>query len=55
MSTVGYADGRPRVRVASDAYADQEMSSLVRGVAEVIRAPLGAPPLAPRCPGTPGC
>jgi hypothetical protein len=55
MSTVGYADGRPRVRVASDAYADQEMSSLARGVAEVIRAPLGVPPPAPRCPGTPGC
>jgi hypothetical protein len=55
MSTVGFADGRPRVRVASDAYADQEMSSLAHGVAEVVRAPLGAPPPVPVCPGAPGC
>jgi hypothetical protein len=55
MSTVGFADGRPRVRVVSDAYADQEMSGLAQGVADVIRAPLGAPPPVPVCPGAPGC
>jgi len=55
MSTVGFADGRPRVRVASDAYAAQEMSSLAHGVADMVRAPLGAPPPVPVCPGAPGC
>lgn len=55
MSTVGYADGRPRVRVSSDSYADQEMSSLAHGTADVIRAPLGAQPRVPTCPGAPEC
>jgi len=55
MSTVGYADGRPRVRVASDAYTDQEMSSLANGVSRVVRGPLGATPPVPLCPRAPGC
>jgi hypothetical protein len=55
MSTVGFADGRPRVRVASDGYADQEMSSLAHGVADVVIAPLGAAPPVPLCPRAPGC
>ncbi len=55
LSTVGYADGRPRVRVSSDAYADQEMSSLANGIADAVGAPLGARPAVPRCPGAPGC
>jgi hypothetical protein len=55
MSTVGYADGRPRVPVSSDAYADQEMTSLAHGTANLIRAPLGAPVKVPVCPGAPEC
>jgi hypothetical protein len=55
MSTVGYADGRPREQVSSDPYASQEMASLAGGVASAIGGPLGAPPLPPRCPGGPGC
>src|SRR5258707_1238104 len=44
MATVGYADGRPRGRVPSDPYAYQEMTSLARGVAVPIAAPLGGTP-----------
>lgn len=55
MATVGYADGRPRVPVAADAYAYQEMTSLARGVAVRIAAPLGVTPPVPRCPGAPSC
>jgi hypothetical protein len=55
MSTVGYADGRPEVAVASDPYIDQEMTSLANGVTAAVAAPLGASPPTPRCPGAPGC
>jgi hypothetical protein len=55
MATAGYADGMPEVAVASDPYADQEMTSLANGVAGAIGAPLGAQPPPPRCPGAPGC
>ncbi len=55
MSTVGYADGRPREQVSSDPYASQEMISLASGVATAVGGPLGAPPPPPRCPGAPGC
>jgi hypothetical protein len=55
MATVGYADGRPRTSVSGDAYAYQEMTSLARGVAVRIAAPLGATPPVPRCPGAPSC
>ena len=55
MSTAGYADGMPRVQLASDPYADQEMTSFGDGVAEAVGVPLGAQPPSPRCPGTPGC
>jgi len=55
MTTVAYADGRPRVRVGGDHYAFQEMVSLARGVAEHIAAPLGQTPPTPRCPGVPSC
>ena len=55
MSTAGYADGTPRVQVASDPYADQEMTSFATGVADAVGAPLGAPPPPPKCPGAPGC
>jgi hypothetical protein len=57
VATVGYADGRPRVQVNTDSYMFLEMTSLARGVADVVAAPLGAPPPVPRCPqaGTPPC
>jgi hypothetical protein len=55
MTTVGYADGRPEVPVASNPYIDQEMTSLANGVADAVGAPLGASPPPPRCPGAPGC
>ncbi len=55
MTTVGYADGRPRVQIAGDSYAYQEMTSLARGIAVRVAAPLAAPPPVPRCPGVPSC
>jgi hypothetical protein len=55
MSTAGYADGTPRIPLASDPYADQEMTSFATGVADAVGAPLGAVPPPPRCPGAPGC
>jgi hypothetical protein len=55
LSVAGYADGRPRVQVSTDAYAQDEMSSLANGVADTISAPLGALPSPPHCPGAPGC
>jgi hypothetical protein len=55
LATAGFADGRPKVPVASDSYTYQEMTSLARGVAVDIAAPLGARPSAPKCPGEPGC
>jgi hypothetical protein len=55
LSAAGYADGRPLVRMSSDSYADQEMSSLAVGVAGAVGAPLGARPAVPHCPGAPGC
>ena len=55
MYAVGYTDGRPLVPVAADSYADAEMTSFGAGVAASAANALGAPPPAPRCPGTPGC
>jgi hypothetical protein len=55
MYAAGYADSRPRVPVASDHYADAEMTSLAEGVAQSVADTLAAPPASPRCPGTPGC
>jgi hypothetical protein len=55
MSSAGYADGRPRAQLSSDAYADQEMTSFAAGVAYAVGGPLGAAPRPPRCPGAPGC
>jgi hypothetical protein len=55
MYAAGYADSRPRVRVASDHYAYVEMMSLAEGVAQSVADTLAAPPASPRCPGTPGC
>lgn len=55
MSTVGYVDGLPRVPVASNPYADQEMTSFATGVADAIGSPIGSLPVSPKCPGAPGC
>jgi hypothetical protein len=55
LATAAFADGRPRVPVATDSYTYLEMTSLARGVATDIAAPLGARPPVPKCPGEPGC
>jgi hypothetical protein len=55
FSVAGYTDGRPRVAVSSDAYAQDEMASLANGVADAVSAPLAALPSPPACPGAPGC
>ncbi len=55
MSTVGFADGRPREQMSTDRYADAEMQDAASGVAEAVSAPLVVRPPPPRCPGAPGC
>ncbi len=55
MSTVGFADGRHKVRVSADLYVDQEMLSLARGLEGAANAVLGGQPATPVCPGAPGC
>jgi hypothetical protein len=55
MTTVGFADGRHKVRVSADQYLDQEMLSLVHGLSGSADAALGRPPATPVCPGAPGC
>ncbi|HET6188548.1 MAG TPA: hypothetical protein VFE59_16355, partial [Trebonia sp.] len=53
--TVGYADDRPRERVASDSYTYSEMTSMGEGVARAVVSRLAKPPPPPHCPGTLGC
>jgi hypothetical protein len=55
FSAIGYADGRPVVRVTSDPYVDAEMTSLGAGVADAVQSVLAAPLPRPHCPGTAGC
>jgi hypothetical protein len=55
LSTAGFTDGRPHVRLASDFYYDQEMGSLADGLALSAGALLGTGPVIPKCPGAPGC
>jgi hypothetical protein len=55
LSTVGFADGRPREQISTDSYADAEMQDAASGVVSAVSAPLKAPPPPPRCPGAPGC
>jgi len=55
LYTAGYADGRPRVPIGEDTYAESEMTSAARGVAQAVAATLATPPPAPSCPGAPGC
>jgi hypothetical protein len=55
MFAAGYADGRPRVPIGNDNYAQGEMSAAARGVAAAVASTMGTPPPAPHCPGTQGC
>jgi len=55
MSTVGYADGRHRVREAADPYDKDEMLSAADGISDWIAARIGASPPPASCPGGPAC
>jgi len=55
LYTAGYADGRPRVPIGNDPYAQSEMTSAARGVAQAVAGILATPPAPPSCPGSPGC
>ncbi len=55
MSTVGYADGRPRVRESADPYDKDEMLSAADGISDWIAARIGASPPPASCPGGPAC
>jgi hypothetical protein len=55
MSTVGYADGRHRVRESADPYDKDEMLSVADGIADWIGARIGASPPPASCPGGPAC
>lgn len=55
MSTVGYANGRHRVRESADPYDKDEMLSVADGISDWIGARIGAPPPPASCPGGPAC
>jgi hypothetical protein len=55
MSTAGFTDGRPRQRLRTDSYYDQEMTSLTAGLAQATGTVIGRLPAVPSCPGAPGC
>jgi hypothetical protein len=55
MSTVGYADGRHRVRESADPYDKDEMLSVADGISDWIGARIGASPPPASCPGGPAC
>ena len=55
LATAGFTDGRHHVRLATDDYYEEEMSSLANGLASSVAKRLGKPPPAPTCPGGPGC
>jgi hypothetical protein len=55
FATVGYADGRRRVREAANQYAMAEMLALENGVGGSVAGQLGAPPPSPTCPGGAAC
>jgi hypothetical protein len=55
LTTTGFSDGRPRVRVMADSYMSNEMGSLNQGLADSVGTVLGRAPAKPTCPGAPGC
>ncbi|HEX3390762.1 MAG TPA: hypothetical protein VHT94_17125 [Streptosporangiaceae bacterium] len=55
MSTVGYADGRHRVRESADPYDKDEMLSVADGISDWIGTRIGASPPPVSCPGGPAC
>ena len=55
MSTVGYANGRHRVRESADPYDKDEMLSVADGISDWIGARIGASPPPASCPGGPAC
>jgi hypothetical protein len=55
LATAGFTDGRRHVPLATDDYIQQEMSSLVSGLADDIAHSLGKQVPLPTCPGAPGC
>ena len=55
MSTVGYADGRPRVSESADPYDKDEMLSAADGISDWIAARIGASPPSASCPGGAAC
>jgi hypothetical protein len=55
LYTVGFADARPTLPVASDPYTTAEMTSFGQGVTGAVEKTLAAAPAAPHCPGAPGC
>jgi hypothetical protein len=55
LYTVGYSGTRPQEPVSGDTYADAELTSAGRGVADAVLSVLGAPVPSAHCPGTPGC
>jgi hypothetical protein len=55
LSTAGFADGRKRVVITSDAYLDDELASLAAGLSASASSILGSQPPPPTCPGSPGC
>ena len=55
LKILPHTDGRPRVSIGNDSYAQGEMTAAASGVAQNVATTLGSPPPAPHCPGTPGC
>lgn len=55
LSTAGFTDNRPHVRLTSDYYYDQEMAGLADSLAQSTGALIGATPTPPKCPDAPGC
>jgi hypothetical protein len=55
LATAGFTDGRRHVPLSTDSYIEQEMSSLVSGLAGDIAHSLGKQVPVPTCPGAPGC
>jgi len=55
LSSAGFSDGRPWMRLGNDSYLQQEMVSFTTGLIRSAGKLLGTKPPAPTCPGAPGC